>query len=343
MKYTVDFQKLAERIYDLDATVYEILGSSLGRVYNGDRDNAVAYLVDLMESKKGANVLRAELALIGNMVKTINDKEDYPEILKEYDEIMALAKEQEDQYSRIDILDENRAHLNSMPLKTRFSAQDKKIICISRAYGSGANEIGFALSRELGLNYYDKFIFDEVMKRMEAGHTTVWEDSDLYHRNTDGRPVYTGDPFVEEGKTSFKQILEEFSRFHGLPKRDALFFSESRLITDLAERENFVIMGRYADIVLSKAEIPHVNIFISAPFEKRVERVMGLHPEMTAKQVKKMLHRIDRRHLRDYKYFTGMEWGKPSTYDLTINSSSYGIPGCVALIMEMLEGEIDYQ
>lgn len=340
---TMDLRKLAERIYNLDERVYAILGSSLGRVYNGDKEHNLAYIVDLLESKKGAFVLRDELALIGNMAKTIPDIEEQVELQEEFSAILKQTKAQADHYTRIDILDESRAELNSMPLKTRFSEQDKKIICIGRTYGSGGDEIGFALAHELGLNYYDKTIFNEIMKRLEAGKTSVWDCIDLYGRSEEGNPVYTGEPFADEPKMSLKQIKEDFVRYHGLPKRDALFFTQSRMITALAQKENFVMMGRYADIVLTNEKIPHVNIFISAPFEKRVERVLGLHPEMTEKQVRSMLIRSDAQHRKDYKYFTGMEWGMTCYYDLTINSASYGIPGSVALLIGMLEGEIDYK
>lgn len=338
----IDIRKLAARIYDLDQKVYSILGSSLGRVYNGDKEHNLSYITDLLESKKGANILRAEVALIGNMAKTIESTEERADVLDELASIIKLTRWQSEHYTRIDILDPSRAQLNAMPLKTRFSEQDKKIICIGRNYGCGGNEIGFNLAQELNLNYYDKAMFDEIMKRMETGQTSVWDDSYLYDKSKEDSMVYQGEPFAEEPKMSIKQIKEDFSRYHGLPKRDALFFSQSRLITDLAKRENFVIMGRYADIVLTNEKIPHVSIFISAPFEKRVERMKAIFSDMTEKQVRSMLQQSDDRHARDYKYFTGKEWGAPCNYDLTVNSASYGIPGSVALIIGMLESEIDY-
>ena len=42
MEYTQEsLRELAERIYDLDAEVYTRLGSSLGRVFNRDRERCV--------------------------------------------------------------------------------------------------------------------------------------------------------------------------------------------------------------------------------------------------------------------------------------------------------------
>ena len=342
-KDTIDLRDLAERIYNLDKRVYVDTGSSLGRVYSGDKENNIQYIIDLLESKKGAYVLRDELALIGNMSKTMQNSEVQEELMKEFSEITKLTRAQADNYTRIDILDESRAQLNSMPLKTRFSDQDKKIICIGKSRGSGGTEIGFALANELGLSYYDNGLLRELLKRLEAGKSSVWDVSYLYEQKcAEGSPVYTGRPFSEDDKPFFRQMKEDFVRYHGLPKRDALFFVQSRLIEDLAKRENFVIMGRYADAVLTNAGIPHVNVFISAPFEKRVERIMRMYPEHPEKQVRRMLKRSDAQHMRNFWFFTGKEWGKSENYDITINSASYGIPGSVALLIGMLEGEIDY-
>ena len=76
MEYTQEsLRELAERIYDLDAEVYTHLGSSLGRVFNRDRERCVTDLVQLMMQRDSGHQLRSELALISNMARTIPDKE----------------------------------------------------------------------------------------------------------------------------------------------------------------------------------------------------------------------------------------------------------------------------
>ena len=72
MEYTKEnLQELAESIYDLDAEVYAQLGSSLGRVFNRDREGCVSDMVQLM-LRKDSHQLRSELALISNMARTSN-------------------------------------------------------------------------------------------------------------------------------------------------------------------------------------------------------------------------------------------------------------------------------
>ena len=45
------YTELANRIYDLDAEVYRVLGSSLGRTFTGNRDTTIRTLSMLMYTK----------------------------------------------------------------------------------------------------------------------------------------------------------------------------------------------------------------------------------------------------------------------------------------------------
>lgn len=76
-------------------------------------------------------------------------------------------------------------------------------------------------------------------------------------------------------KRTLKQMLREFSRYHGLSKKDAVFFNQSDLLCEMAKQEDFVVMGRCADVILTNNRIPHISIFITAPFEQRVRRTAG--------------------------------------------------------------------
>ena len=141
MEYTQEsLRELAERIYDLDAEVYTRLGSSLGRVFNRDRERCVTEIVQLMMQRDSGHQLRSELALISNMARTIPDKESRSMIMREYTgilhEVMALPTS----FGDGDVLDQRMASLNALNLENRFTGKDHLIICISRTYACG----GFA-------------------------------------------------------------------------------------------------------------------------------------------------------------------------------------------------------
>ena len=338
MEYTQEsLRELAERIYDLDAEVYTRLGSSLGRVFNRDRERCVTEIVQLMMQRDSGHQLRSELALISNMARTIPDKESRSMIMREYTgilhEVMALPTS----FGDGDVLDQRMASLNALNLENRFTGKDHLIICISRTYGCGGNEIGFTLADRLRINYYDAEIFSAVLKRLEAEKDHVKDLSSYPGKEMDKANQEAA--FAKAQKMTLKTWASEFSRYHGLSKRDAIFFNQSDLICDMAKHEDFIVMGRCADVILTNNHIPHISIFITAPFEQRLRRAMELHPGLSAKKAKHLLKKLDRDHQDYYHFFTGRKWGNASNYDLCLNSAAYGIDGSVDFILRMLDRE----
>lgn len=332
MQFNQDrLQELAERIYDLDAEVYAQLGSSLGRVFNRDREGCVSDLVKLMNSRDRAHLVRSELALISNMARTIPNREIRAMVMKEYNDILHQVRALPTSFGGIDILNPELASLNALNLKQRFGAQDHLVICIGRTYGSGGNDIGFALADALKINYYDAEIFSEVLKRLDAEKDLVLDRASFTDHSNMERA------FAENSHMSMKERMRAFSRYHGLSKRDAVFFNQSDLICDMAKKESFIVMGRCADVILTNNRVPHISIFITAPFEQRLRRAMEINKALTAKQAAHLLKRLDRQHTRYYQFYTGRKWGDSVNYDLCLNSAAYGIDGSVDFILRMLE------
>ena len=322
--------EIARRIYDLDAEVYRVLGSSLGRVFSSDRDMTVRRLANLMGDFTQGHYLRSELALISNMARTIPVKADRSRLMTEYNEILHALDKLPTNFNSLDILDPKMAHLNSLRLNRRFDQGNHLVVCIGRTYGSAGTDIGFALADALKINYYDSEIFTEVLERMEADPKSVQDRVSFAHKQNLNQSLgldrYRG----------IKARLQEFNRYHGLPTEDALFFNQSGLLCDMAKREDFIIMGRCADAILSNNGIPHISLFINAPFNLRVRRVMDTDG-LDKKGATKLLHQLDRRHRHYYEFYTGRRWGDPANYDLCLNSASYGIDGSVALVRQLIE------
>lgn len=319
---------LAGRMYDLDAEVYQILGSGLGRVYNGRRDATVRELAKMMGDVTKGHYLRSEMALIGNMARTIKDRGERARIMSQYNEILKQIESLPSSFASVDIRDDDLASLNQLNLDNRFGEDNHLIICIGRTYGCAGTDVGFALADKLKINYYDTEIFTEVLERLEAEKDSVRDRASFAHKQNLNQNLG-----VE--KRSLKEHFKEFNRYHGLPKSDAIFFNQSDLLADMAKKEDFIIMGRCADVILTNLRIPHVSIFINAPFEQRVRHVMTTD-ELDYKSAVKLLKKLDRQHSRYYNFYTGRQWGNSVNYDLCINSASYGIDGAVQLIERLV-------
>lgn len=324
--------EIATRIYELDAEIYRCLGSSLGRVYTGRRDDCIESLAILLGNGQQNYLVRSELALVGNMARTIPDKDECARVMEKYNLILREVQSLPDGFGHVDIQDKERIQLNSVDLKKRFSKNDHLVICIGRTQGCAGTDIGFALADALKINFYDTEIFNSVRKRLEAEQDTVPDstgsDTNIFDNMNQPRQHF-----------SLRQRIQTFNRYHGLPKEDAVFFNESDLICSMAQKEDFVVMGRCADVVLANNRIPHISVFITAPFELRVQRVMETH-SLSHSQASRLLRTLDHRRGKYYHFYTGRKWGDPVNYDLCLNSACYGIEKSVELIARMLNQQI---
>lgn len=332
----IKIRELAERIYDLDAQVYASLGSSLGRVFNRDRDRCVRELASLMTARPEGNLVRSEIALIGNMARTIKDKEERRLIMTEYNEILQEVMELPTSFASGDVVNLELAKLNTFNLKKRFTDKDHLVICIGWTYGSGGANIGFKLADKLKINFYDAEIFEAVLKRLEAEKDSVEDKGGYKIAQKKENLQNPSDAFKPERHLTLRQHMREFSRFHGLPKEDAVFFNESDLLCDMAKKEDFVVLGRCSDVIMTNNHIPHISIYITAPFEQRIKRAMEIDSSLTVKQAIRYLRHLDRERSRHYHFYTGRQWGNANNYDLCINSASYGIDGTVDFIYDMI-------
>lgn len=318
------YTELANRIYDLDAEVYRVLGSSLGRTFTGNRDTTIRTLSMLMYTKPDGHLLRSELALISNMARTIKDPAEKSRLMTEYDEILKAIEQLPNMFGSTDILDAERAALNLAVRREKISENDHLVICISRTQGSAGNDIGFELADKLHINYYDSEIFEQVLKRQEEEKFHIKE-----------KECFTEFDKYGKKRETLKSKLRNMYRYHGLNREDAVFFNMSDLICNLARTEDCIIVGRCADIILRNNYIPHISLFISAPFEVRLQYMMNVH-EMDQKTAVKFLKKMDRQHKKYYEFYTSEKWGTPENYDLCINSANYGIKETIEIIERLI-------
>lgn len=192
----------------------------------------------------------------------------------------------------------------------------KKIITITRQYGSGGREIGERIAKELALEFYDNRLLDIAAK--DSGiHKNHFEEND------------------EKRTNSFLYLLSTTYGQGGIPFDDTLFFAQLNAIQKVASEHACVIIGRCADYAL-RDFTGVINLFISAPFETRVKRaieVYGIEEKHAADYVK----RIDKQRTSYYNYYTDKRWGQPQNYQLCLDSSTLGIDGSVKLIKDFIK------
>ena len=118
-----------------------------------------------------------------------------------------------------------------------------------------------------------------------------------------------------------------------LPLSESIFISQAQVIRDIAEKESAVIVGRCADYILAGRENT-INVFIHAPLEARVKRIMALHNLDEAAALKE-ISTSDKERGNHYFRYTDLKWGKAQNYDLCINSALMGIEKTVEMLADL--------
>lgn len=197
-----------------------------------------------------------------------------------------------------------------------------RIITIGREFGSGGRELGRRLAEELHIEYYDRELLAEIAK-----HTSLAEE---YIQNVVERqphslmPITIGRSFAYVEDYAFKQA-------------QAVYQAQSKIIRELAEKSDCVIIGRCADYILREQN--PFRIFIYADMESRVRRCMERRVEgetLTEKEMKKQIRAMDKNRARYYEFYTGLKWGDKLNYDLCINTSGTVIKEIVPAVAKML-------
>lgn len=94
-----------------------------------------------------------------------------------------------------------------------------------------------------------------------------------------------------------------------------------------------MIVGRAADHVLREYENV-VRIFIYAPEEYRIGKVMEVYGDTRTEAVKN-IHRSDEARAAYYHSISNMRWGDAHNYDILIDSS-IGVEACAAALCDFL-------
>ena len=190
---------------------------------------------------------------------------------------------------------------------------ENRIITISREVGSGGREIGRKLAEKLGIHCYDAELIQRIVEK--SG--------------------YSADYVKEKGEDAAGGRLSMFlvDRSMGPTRQDTLWKVQSQVITELADKESCVIVGRCADYIL-QARADCLTVFVHADFKKRLERIVKEYGEPEEK-AEKWLKDKDKRRVSYYNYYTNKKWGEADNYHVCLDSGALGIDKCVEVLAQL--------
>ena len=199
----------------------------------------------------------------------------------------------------------------------------KLVITIARGFGSGGRTIGKMLAKRLDCDCYDN---DLIKLASEESGINL----ELFGKAD------------EKVKTSlFKRYNRSYGEYVLSPDSadfvsdDNLFNYQAKIIRDIADKKNCIIIGRCGDFILRNN--PDVlRLFIYADEKTCVKNVVDLYGMMPS-EAKKTIDKIDKSRAAYYKYYTDKNWYDVSNYDLCINTSDIGFEGAVDVIVDYIK------
>lgn len=200
----------------------------------------------------------------------------------------------------------------------------KRIITITRQFGSGGHDIGKALAEKLGISFYDKELISLAAKQSGIS-PELFDNVDEQATNS----------LLYSLSTGLYRYGNSYSTVNDLPLNDKLYILQHNIIKQLAEKESFVVVGRCADYVLED-RTDTINIFIYAEINTRVQRAIKEY-SIDPARAKQAVQKMDKKRANYYSFYSGKKWGLADNYDLCLNSTHIDTEQAVNIIVDFLK------
>jgi cytidylate kinase len=198
------------------------------------------------------------------------------------------------------------------------------LITISNRYGCGAITIAQRCAERLGYEVVDEQLPVVVAKRLHTSPQAVESAEDVGKSMSERmlRALETGTPEMrtQQSPTFDDECLREVQE----------------AVREYAAHGNAVIVGRGANAILGRrADV--VRVFMYAPRDWRVHHIMETQ-HVDERTAAAEIDRVDKARSQYMRVYYGVDWGSAETYDLSIDTSTFGVDGSAELIIRAVHG-----
>ncbi len=176
------------------------------------------------------------------------------------------------------------------------------VVTISRQFGSMGRPIAKRLAKLLGVQYYDRDIVEDVAKQMGVSSLQV-----------DNAALSDLNPY-EKMSHPLGECSEE--------EQEQMFEIQSEIISNLAEKESCVIVGRCADYIL-REDPNHFSIYIYTSEKIRKENCIKYF-HMSEEEAERMMKNVDEARASYNLHYAKAYSDDMTCKDLLIDSGSFG-------------------
>lgn len=193
----------------------------------------------------------------------------------------------------------------------------KRIITISREFGSGGRYLGEEIAKRLGMDYYDKEILVKVAEKTGLSQKYI-------EQMGEGAPHKHQFSYSFVGRNSA-----------GASMGDYMDTIQREVILEAAEKSPCVIVGRCADYIL-RERTDCLNIFVCGNEKEKTDRIMELY-HLSETEAKKQMKETNKKRRVHYEYYTEQRWGEACNYSICLNSSDIGYEECINIVCRLAQ------
>ena len=190
------------------------------------------------------------------------------------------------------------------------------VITISREYGAYGRSVAKALSKRLGIEYYDVDFVRMTAKK------SGYSEEDV---SREGETLSAGSRFIN----SFLSTSAYNSSY------DEIFLAQKEVVLELAKK-TCIMVGRCSNIILREAGVRTFDVFLHADHDFRKAHAMELN-EYGKVDVDRYMDRCDHWRKTYYRAYTGHEMGNYHDHDLSIDVGKIGFDRTVELLVSLLK------
>ena len=207
-----------------------------------------------------------------------------------------------------------------------MNKNEKFVITINREVGTGGRTIGRKLAEKLCVKYCDKAIVDGLthkfglniqrIEEIKAQKKSWWNDINNYYNTL---------------VNSASQPMEAEVKIDNA----SMFETEKHILQEIATQTSCVIAGRTGFMIFR--EWPnHLNIFIQASMEHRVQRIMR-RQNVDENEARDIIARLDKSRETYIKKYEDTSRYDTRNYQLVISMDDLSEDGAVDVIMSYID------
>lgn len=230
------------------------------------------------------------------------------------------------EYSKIkklsaEVVEENKEE--SIEKQESEIKEGRFVVSIGREFGSGGKYIGQELAKRLNIKCYDNELLSKVSEDYNI-NMKMLEEVDEKQKSSFWYGFATNYVFSKNGEDVLPVSAD-----------DNLFLKQAKVIEELYEKENCIIVGRCSDYIL-KDKPNVIKLFLYASdMNFKIKRKLK-YGNLKEENAEKLIKQEDKQRAEYYKYFTSQTWGDKNNFDITIDTSVLGVEETI----NILEGYI---